>query len=363
MKNITIVGAGKIGTSIAKMLLSSKFSITIADTNQTALDQFEIKNIDKLFIEDDNKLLSHLEKEDYLINAGPYHISFDMAELAYDSNTNYFDLTEDVQQTEEIQNLAETELDLSDKNIVLMPQCGLAPGFISIIANHLAKGFDSVNDIKMRVGALPMYPNNHLKYNMTWSTEGLVNEYLHTGHAIKDGRLASVDPLEGYEIFSINGDRYEAFNTSGGLGSMTYTWYGKVENMDYKSIRYVGHRDLMKFLIDDLKLGNKNGKKLKKILDKSIPSTDQDVVLIFVTVNGIKNGKLTQETWAKKIYGIEYNGYKFNAIQATTAAGICGIINLHASGNFPTNKGLIRQEDIDFDKFMAIGCVKAVYDQ
>ena len=91
-----------------------------------------------------------------------------------------------------------------------MPQCGLAPGFISIVANDLVQRFDAVETVRMRVGALPQFPTDALKYNLTWSTDGLINEYCNPCEVIHEGRQIEVLPLEGLEHFSLDGDRYES---------------------------------------------------------------------------------------------------------------------------------------------------------
>ena len=107
------------------------------------------------------------------------------------------------------------------------------------------------------VGALPLFPSNALKYNLTWSTAGLINEYCNPCEAIYDGELREVLPLEGYEQFSLDGVTYEAFNTSGGLGTLCETLKGKVDNLSYKTIRYPGHCELVKLLVNDLRLGKR----------------------------------------------------------------------------------------------------------
>lgn len=341
-----VIGAGNIGTMIANMLPEDDYDITVVDTNALALAQ---KRLDKirvvaLDITDTDVLANLLEDQTYVINAGPFFLNNDVAHAAAKTDTNYFDLTEDVEQTDLIREMAK----YSTKS-VFVPQCGLAPGFISIMANHLAKKFDIVEDIKMRVGALPMYPSNELKYNMTWSTDGLVNEYLHPCDAIQDGEIVCLQPLEDYETFVIDGDEYEAFNTSGGLGTLCETWMDNVENMNYKTVRYPGHRYLMRFLIDEMKLGENNGKALKKMMNKAIPATKQDVVLIFITVSGIIDEKKIQETWTRKIYGDD----DWSAIQLTTSAGICGMVELHRTGKIPKS-GFVKQEDIDFDAFNSV---------
>lgn len=353
--NILVIGAGNIGLTICHMLPKDRFNIKLVDSDEQKLKQSRIKNFNKSKIDifHEDILIEELKDKKYVINAGPYFLSQPIADAALLTETNYFDLTEDIKQTEYVKKIAKRA-----QNSVFVPQCGLAPGFISIVANSLAKEFDEVDEIKMRVGALPMYPSNALKYNMTWSTDGLVNEYLHPCKSIHNGEIVNIKPLRECETFSLDGDKYEAFNTSGGLGTLCETWLGRAKNVNYKTIRYPGHLELMKFLIDDMKLGENNGLELKKLMNKAIPITNQDVVLIFVSVVGYKKGKLIQEVWTKKIYGGEYFGHKWSAIQLTTAAGICGMIRMHSLAMF-TNKenkqvGLIKQEDASLSDFMQV---------
>jgi saccharopine dehydrogenase-like NADP-dependent oxidoreductase len=232
-----------------------------------------------------------------------------------------------------------------------MPQCGLAPGFISIVAHHLASGFDSVRDVQMRVGALPAFPTNALKYNLTWSVDGLINEYCHPCEAVREGETIAALPLEGLEHFSLDGTEYEAFNTSGGLGTLCETWAGKVRSLDYKTVRYPGHRDLMRFLLGELGL-KADQETLKDILRKSMPATMQDVVLVFVTVSGQKNGVLLQEVFARKIFAQRDGAQPLSAIQITTAAGICAAVDLFRAGKLPPS-GFIRQEQLALPDFLA----------
>jgi saccharopine dehydrogenase-like NADP-dependent oxidoreductase len=202
----------------------------------------------------------------------------------------------------------------------------------------------------MRVGALPVYPTNALKYNLTWSTDGLINEYCNPCEAIVDGRLREVPALEEIEGFSLDGIDYEAFNTSGGLGTLCETLKGRVENLNYKTVRYPGHRDIIKTLVRDLRLGLRRDI-LKDVLETAIPITYQDVVLVFVTVSGQQNGHLTQESYAKKIYAQEIEGRLMSAIQVTTAASICAMVDLTVQGLLPRH-GFVRQEQADLQTFL-----------
>jgi len=232
-----------------------------------------------------------------------------------------------------------------------MPQCGLAPGFIGIVAHHLTKSFDSLHDVKMRVGALPAFPTNALKYNLTWSVDGLINEYCHPCEAIHDGQNIEVLPLEGLEHFSLDGTQYEAFNTSGGLGTLCETLAGRVRNLDYKTVRYPGHQKLMSMLLGDLQLKD-DQETLKNILRRSMPATMQDVVLVFVTVSGMQAGALVQEVFARKIFADRDGPTPLSAIQITTAAGICAVIDMFREGHLP-DRGFLRQEQVDLPAFLA----------
>jgi saccharopine dehydrogenase-like NADP-dependent oxidoreductase len=234
-----------------------------------------------------------------------------------------------------------------------MPQCGLAPGFIDVLGFDLSRNFDKVDSLKMRVGALPQYPSNQMMYNLTWSTDGLINEYCNPCEVIRDGEYREVLPLEGLEHFSLDGMEYEAFNTSGGLGTLCSTLKGNVEQMNYKTVRYKGHQYLVSFLINDLNLGEGPRRVLlKEIMESSVPITKQDVVLIFVTSSGWRQGKLEQISDARKIYHAELFGEEWSSIQITTAAGVCTAVDLHFQDKLP-KRGFVKQEDMGLADFLA----------
>jgi saccharopine dehydrogenase-like NADP-dependent oxidoreductase len=221
---------------------------------------------------------------------------------------------------------------------------------VSVAAHSLTAGFDTLDKVFMRVGALPQFPSNPLKYNLTWSTDGLINEYLNPCEAIHNRKKVEVMPLEGLEHFSIDGVRYEAFNTSGGLGTLCDTLDGKVRELNYKTIRYIGHRGLMAFRISGLKMGDRP-ELLKDILEHAIPVTFQDVVVVFCAVSGMRKGQLVQVTDARKIYSRPFEGEAWSAIQVTTAAGICTMVDLYRAGKLQ-DSGFVRQESVSLDTFL-----------
>ena len=348
---VLIIGAGNIGKVIANMLLPY-YKVTLTDSNPQALEnplaiESNAKNITTqvLDINDLDALHKILQNHDYVINAGPYFIASHIATAAAATATHYFDLTEDVHETSLIK-----VLDNGKLKSALVPQCGLAPGFISIAANNMAQQFDVVYDIKMRVGALPLHPTNKLKYSTTWSIDGLINEYFHSCNAIKDHRYVTVDALDDYETFVLDGTHYEAFNTSGGLGSMCSTWASKAKSLNYKSIRYPGHHHLVDFLINDMKLSSSD---LISMFKKAVPVTKQDIVLIFIEVTGLIDSQYVSTTLVKKIY----NNNFWSAIQLTTATGIAVMVEAHRQGLLPQT-GFVKQEDLSLEDFCKIDRTK-----
>lgn len=349
MKEIVIIGAGKIGSTIARLLAhSGDYRVTVADRSAeqlAAIEPHKAVSTNAVDIADKAALVSLLKGKFAVLSAAPYHLTVAIAEAAAEAGIHYLDLTEDVESTRRVKQIA------AGAESAFIPQCGLAPGFISIVANDLTAHFDTLESVRMRVGALPQYPSNALNYNLTWSTDGVINEYIEPCEAIVDGELTEVPALEEREEFSLDGVTYEAFNTSGGLGTLCETLKGKVRTLNYRTIRYPGHAAIMKALLNDLGLRHRR-EVLKDILENALPSTMQDVVIIFVTVNGRKNGRLIQETYANKVYSSVIAGAMHSAIQITTAGSICAVLDMLADGSLRA-KGFVKQEEIALDTFLA----------
>ena len=345
--HIALIGSGKIGEAIVALFnANGGYKITVVDKDQQRLAPMKALGA-TIHIADvaNDDLTTALKGVDVILSACPFYLTPILAKLAFNIHAHYFDLTEDVASTRVVKDIAK------HANTAFVPKCGLAPGFISIAANDLAQKFESLRDVNMRVGALPIYPTNALKYNLTWSTDGLINEYLNPCEAIIDGKIRETPPLEELEHFLLDGLDYEAFNTSGGLGTLCETLEGRVQNLNYKTVRYPGHCKIMKILLNDLGLG-KRRELLKDVLESAIPITLQDVVLVFVSVSGQRDGRLSQESMAKKIYARKVGGKLLSAIQLTTAAGICAMVDLLAKGEI-AGKGFVRQESVSLPVFLA----------
>ena len=322
---IGIVGSGNIGWAL-KQLLKEDYDIKQGDITD-GFDAGDIKQV-KTF----------LLGLDAVISAGPFAVNKNIAQIAAEESIGYFDLTEDVETTEYIRNL--------ESESILMPQCGLAPGAINICASGMMEEFDSVNEVLMRVGALPRFTTNEMSYYLSWSTNGLINEYCNEADAIYEGKAVKLMPLEGAEKLVIEGESFEAFNTSGGCATMCETYADKVENLTYKTIRYPGHLNHMKFLFNDLHL-KKNKDVLEKLFDKEVPRTKNDVIIFFVKVIGLVDGVLQEKTYLRKIYGDE----NFSAIQLTTASGVCSVLKIFLDGKL-NSKGFTKQESLSWKDFL-----------
>jgi saccharopine dehydrogenase-like NADP-dependent oxidoreductase len=330
MHRVLILGAGKIGALISGLLSESgSYDVFLGDvsgpTAEAVVRAHGSANLTAVALDasDSAALAKHLAAHpvDAVISSLPYYCNVGVAKAARVAGAHYFDLTEDVEVTHAVVGIA------AGAPQAFVPQCGLAPGFISIAANELMSHFDKIRTVKLRVGALPQHPNNVLKYSLTWSTEGLINEYGNPCQAIADGRTVEVAPLEGLEEIAIDGTLYEAFNTSGGLGSLADSHGARCESMNYKTIRYPGHCAQMQFLMNDLKL-NHDRKTLKQVLETAVPQTLQDVVIIYAAVTGTQDGELREENYVNKVYPQLIAGRLWSAIQVTTASGIAAVVDL-----------------------------------
>jgi saccharopine dehydrogenase-like NADP-dependent oxidoreductase len=354
MHSVLVLGAGKIGALISGLLAESgSYRVHLADVDgkvaQAVVGAHGLGNLAAFQVDARHpaELRAHLAAHpvDAIVSSLPFYCNIGVAAAAREAGAHYFDLTEDVEVTREVRRIA------TGANRAFVPQCGLAPGVVSIAAHELMTHFDEVRSVKLRVGALPQHPNNVLKYSLTWSTEGLINEYANPCQAIVDGRLLDVSPLEGLEEIEIDGTLYEAFNTSGGLGSLGESHGVSCESMNYKTIRYPGHCAQMRLLMNDLKL-SQDRDTLKRILENAVPQTLQDVVIVYAAVSGKQDGELREENYVNKVYPQLIAGRLWSAIQVTTAAGITAVLDLVLAD--PAHyRGFVAQEQFRLPEILA----------
>lgn len=328
MKKLAILGLGHIGSHVYHTLKGdATFEVHGFDlsTGHDLRDQDELHRI--------------ISGVDGVLASTPYYLNCGIAAACAESSVDYFDLTESLEVRDFVATL--------DGGACFVTQCGLAPGMVGIIAADLARGLldngCTVEDISVRVGALPTTPSNPLGYYRTWNTEGLINEYIHPCPGIKDGALHNYQPVEDIEVVHFNGKTLEAANTSGGSGSLPSTFNGTAKNLTYKTLRYPGHWSHIQFLKRDLGL-KENFQTFVDLFNRNIPQTTKDVVYIYISATGKRlDGTLEVREYNKEIT----HSSGATAIQIATAYGAMAVLDCWCKGGLNGRSGWISQESLD----------------
>lgn len=265
-----------------------------------------------------------------VINCAPFFEAPKIAKLASERGFNYFDIIADRKANDEVISI------MSDNpNIYFMVGCGLAPGFVNIVGAELVRRFEvgECNELQIKVGALPKHTTSDSKYLLTWSPDGLVNEYRNSCEEVVGYEVEEVRSLEYLCEIVIRGLKFESFNTSGGIGdTLDFCRNREVGCANYQSIRYPGHLSWLKQQRD------------LNIL-KELPFTKEDMVVVYASAVGRRNGRLEEENWVQIV---DHNLGMTN-LQATTAAGVVGMWELaYKMGK----KGRIYHHDVGLDDFL-----------
>lgn len=343
ISTVVVLGLGKVGDLVARLLHGAGFDVVGADrVVRSGAAPFPVVAVD---VADAAALAAVLGQGDAVVSCLPFQLNGAVAETAVALGVHYFDLTEDVATTGRLVALAERA------TTAVMPQCGLAPGLICMTGASLARDFDRVESIELKVGALPASPSGLLGYAFNWSPEGVVNEYLNDCEVIRDGRRRVVPSMSELETVWIGGTQLEAFTTSGGLGTMCSTFDRQVDRLDYKTLRYPGHCELMRFFFDELHL-RQDRDLAGRILVRAKPPVDDDVVYLYAAVEGERDGVLVRQQVVRTYRPVSVAGRGWRAISWTTAASACAAVELMAAGRLPS-RGFVRQEQVDLDALMA----------
>jgi saccharopine dehydrogenase (NAD+, L-lysine-forming) len=268
----------------------------------------------------------------------PFKLNAEVAAAAAELGVHYLDLTEDRATSDAIRTLAR------DARSALIPHCGTAPGFVCSIAATLAQRLDRADRVALRVGALPQSPNGAFGYAFNWSAEGVVNLYVSDCEILRDGRRTNVPALSDREPLVLDGTAYEAFATSGGLGTMCETFEGRIDWLDYKTIRYPGHCELARFLFHELRM-DRHPDQVREILLRAYPPVEDDVLLLYVAAQGQRDGRSVREEFVRVYRPRDVAGRRRTAVTWVTAAGVASVVQLLATGLVPAS-GLVLQEDI-----------------
>jgi saccharopine dehydrogenase (NAD+, L-lysine-forming) len=339
---IAVLGLGRVGSLAATMLHQAGFAVVGFDVNAPhEACAFPVRTIDTAAPGGVARVLADFQA---VLSCLPYHLNLGIASAAHKLGIHYFDLTEDVPTTTAIREMS------SNASGIMAPQCGLAPGFVGIVGASLARGFRRCRSIRMRVGALPQHPTGLLGYAFNWSPEGVVNEYLNDCEVIEEGVHKMVSAMEWLETVYVNGVKLEAFTTSGGLGTRCETFLGKVDNIDYKTMRYPGHAQLMNFFFHEL-LMRERRELAGQVLTHAKPPVDDDVVYVHVSAEGDIDGRLRRKEFVRAYFPVDVAGARRTAIAWTTSASVVAVIEMVRDGALP-RRGFLKQEEIALDEFL-----------
>jgi lysine 6-dehydrogenase len=251
-----VIGAGMMGSALAYDLAHSDDveKVYLADIDfdraESAAKTIGVNVTPvKLDVNSHDDVVYVMEQVDVVCGATSYNHNLLLTKAAIETGKHFCDLGGNM-------DVVYKQMELNEKakaaDVLIIPNCGLAPGLAAILGAGGAKYFDFVDEIHLRVGGLPQHPIPPLNYQIVFSVEGLINEYLEPAEVIRNGtpqKISSMEDLEELEFPQPFG-KVEAFNTSGGISTLTTMFNGKVKALDYKTIRYKGHCEKFKTLLD-----------------------------------------------------------------------------------------------------------------
>ena len=364
---ILVLGAGRMGHGAVYDLVHNSADVeqvTVADFH---LDKAEAVasavggSVDARQIDasDNAAVLELMRGHNSVISCVNYWYNESLSRAAIAARANFCDLGGNNYVVDE--QLA-MDADAKAAGVNIIPDCGLAPGMVSILAMHGAKQFDEIEEIHIRVGGLPQDPQPPLNYQLVFSVEGLINEYIEVARVIRDGRVTEVESMTEIEPLEFDGfPPLEAFQTSGGTSTLPDTFLGKIRELDYKTIRYAGHCEKFKAMID-LGLCSSDEitvdyqkltprKVFGELLQQHLPADGPDYVLVRLDFVGRFGGE--SKTLRYDIVDKLDESTGMSAMMRTTAFPASIITQMMARGDVLVRGATPQEKAIDPDKFVA----------
>lgn len=353
----TVLGAGMMGSAAAYDIARSNpgDEVVLADINLQQAKQSASAigpNVTpiKVDVHQPAEIKSVMKGSAAVISAVSYSVNYQISKAAIHTGVHLCDLggNNDV-----VQEQLSLDSRARETGIAIIPNCGLAPGLINILAIHGSQEFSEIESISLRVGGLPQHPRPPLDYQISFSVEGLLNEYIEKATVIRDGKVKEVDSMSDVEeiIFPDPFGRMEAFNTSGGLSTLTQFLNGKVGTLDYKTIRYKGHCEKFRALMDlgftssePIMVGGgvkTNREFFADLLRKKLDTGGKDVVLARATLQGRSDN--AEKTLAYEFIDYYDDDAKMTAMMRTTAFPTSIIAQMLAKGTI-TMRGVLPPE-------------------
>ena len=365
---ILVLGAGRMGHGAVFDLIHNSpdvESVTVADFDlkkaeavAEAVDTSRVvpRHIDAGVYSDAVDLM---RGHDSVISCVNYWHNVSLSKAAIETKANFCDLGGNNYVVDEQLGL---DAEAKAAGINIIPDCGLAPGMVSILAMHGAAKFEEIEEIHIRVGGLPQKPEPPLNYQLVFSVEGLINEYIEVARVIRDGKIVTVESLTEIEDLSFEGfPALEAFQTSGGTSTLPDTFLGKIRELDYKTIRYAGHCDKFKTMIDlglcssdAIDVDSQSVKPRRvfgELLLKHLPADGPDYVLVRLDFVGKKVGETSRLRYDIVDKLDEATG--MSAMMRTTAFPASIIAQMMAHGDVLSRGATPQEKAIDPAKFVS----------
>ena len=360
--NILILGAGRMGLGAAFDLAHNSTGVervTVADFDEgraravaETIGAGVRVRAARVDVGDYAGVVGLMRGQDAVISCVPYVHNLSLARAAIEARANFCDLGGNNAIVD-----AELALDAEARaaGVRIIPDCGLAPGMVSVLVAHGAARFERLDEVHIRVGGLPQNPKPPLDYQIVFSVEGLINEYVERARVIRDGHIIEVESMTEVESldFPAPYGRMEAFQTSGGTSTLPETFAGRVRELDYKTIRYPGHCERFKLLVD---LGLADGVEIEldgarvsprrllgELLTRRLPADEPDLVFVRVEFRGRMSDGEETRTLRYDIIDRHDEQTGLSAMMRTTAFPASIIAQMMARGDI-TKTGAIPQE-------------------
>jgi lysine 6-dehydrogenase len=303
-----VLGAGLQGSACAYDLLQNPdvSQVRLADLRFDHLAEF-LKPLSgprliptTLDVRDREAVLAVMRESDAVMSAIPYYLNLQLAECAVEAGVHFCDLGGNTEIVFQQKALAERA---SAKGVTIIPDCGVAPGMVNILAEHGIRQLDTVDSVRIYVGGLPQNPEPPLNYQVVYSLEGVLDYYTTRSWVLRDGQRNQVAALSEREPveFPAPVGTLEAFHTAGGLSTMAFRYEGKIPEMEYKTLRYPGHAEIMEAIRElgllDLEPVDVKGIKVVPrdlfvaAVGPKLTKNGKDLLALRVTVRGTKGGK------------------------------------------------------------------------
>ncbi|MDD3627300.1 MAG: saccharopine dehydrogenase C-terminal domain-containing protein, partial [bacterium] len=345
--------AGKMSRAVAHFLKQEEDTVEICifEQSQENLKYCSGMKRIKLFHQNLDKLKSLdtiSKKADVLVSCLPYYFNLKLTKMCIASKIGYVDLGGNNDIVREQFRLTEHA---RKAGITAIPDCGLAPGLVSLLTAYFFDYFDKTDEIHIFVGGLPVKPEPPLNYILVFSISGLINEYIEDAVILKGGKIQKVPSLTGIEKVKVKGKTYEAFYTSGGISTMPQTFKGRIKNLEYKTLRYPGHAEKIRLLWDLGFFNSENRKNSEAVLEKKLfRKNPEDLIVLKVTGKGIKNKKAV----SKSVELIDYFDKKsgLTAMMRMTGFPAAAVALLIGRNEIDKTGVLFQEKDIPYKKVL-----------